>query len=98
MGDNNPPEISTSEREHLEMLRKAILEGDPDGARQAAVSLKGDGVPANDVVGLAIKPAMDEVGRRYDRLEAFLPELVMAGLQKRVSNVCRCVQFEGTLQ
>jgi 5-methyltetrahydrofolate--homocysteine methyltransferase len=36
-------------------------------------------LPPLEVVNRAIKPAMDEVGRRYDRLEVFLPELVLAG-------------------
>ncbi len=71
--------VGADAKKHLEKLSAAILEGNQDAAREAALELKNDGVAPQDVVNLGIKPAMDEVGRRYDRLEAFLPELVMAG-------------------
>ncbi len=74
-----PSDISEEAKKHLAHLSAAILEGNPDSAKEAALELKSDGVAPQEVVNLGIKPAMDEVGRRYDRLEAFLPELVLAG-------------------
>ena len=66
-------------KEHMAKLNAAILEGNLEAARDAAQDLKSDGIAPQEIVNLGVKPAMDEVGRRYDRLEAFLPELVMAG-------------------
>ena len=63
----------------MSRLATAITAGDADAAREAATALSEQGVPPMDVVNQAIKPAMDDVGRRYDRLEVFLPELVLAG-------------------
>jgi 5-methyltetrahydrofolate--homocysteine methyltransferase len=60
-------------------LASAVIEGDADLAKETATILNGLGVPPLDVVNQAIKPAMEEVGKRYDRLEVFLPELVLAG-------------------
>jgi 5-methyltetrahydrofolate--homocysteine methyltransferase len=65
--------------EATKKLSNAILEGDTHAARENAIVLKQLGVAPLDVVNMAIKPAMDEMGKRYDRLEAFLPELVLAG-------------------
>ncbi len=71
--------VSEDAQKHLAKLRAAILEGNPDSAKEAALELKGDDLAPQEVVNLGIKPAMDEIGQRYDRLEAFLPELVLAG-------------------
>ncbi len=66
-------------REGLEKLRSAVLEGNSDSAKEAAIILKETSLPPLEIVNLAIRPAMDEVSRKYDRLEVFLPELVTAG-------------------
>ena len=63
----------------LTRLSSAVTKGDAGEAKQASLVLKEKGVPPMDVVNRAIKPAMDEIGRQYDRLEIFLPELVLSG-------------------
>jgi len=65
--------------EQIRRLTTAVLEGNADTAREAATALQSKGVAPLDVVNRAIKPAMDEVGAKYERLEVFLPELVLAG-------------------
>ncbi|MCX8193648.1 MAG: cobalamin-dependent protein [Nitrososphaeria archaeon] len=65
--------------EYLEKLRSTILSGDSDSAREIAKILKEKNVNPVDVVNNAIKPAMDEMGKKYENLEVFLPELVLAG-------------------
>jgi len=65
--------------EYFKKLRSAILNGDSESAREIAKMLKEKGVDPLRVVNEAIKPAMDEVGKKYERLEIFLPELVLAG-------------------
>jgi len=68
-----------SVREQLVRLKEAILNGDAKAAAEAAAILKEKGLQPLEVVNQAIKPAMDEMGKRYERLEAFLPDLVLAG-------------------
>lgn len=65
--------------EQLFRLKEAILNGDANAAKEAAVVLKEKGLLPLEIVNRAIKPAMDDVGKRYERLEAFLPDLVLAG-------------------
>jgi len=65
--------------EYLEKLKVAVIEGNAEQAREAAIALKEAGMSPLEIVNAAIKPAMDEVGKRYERLEAFLPDLVLAG-------------------
>jgi len=76
-GDPNS-DNTLSVEEQIRKLSAAILEGNADLAKEAAIALNGRMAPL-EVVNQAIKPAMDEVGKRYDRLEVFLPELVLAG-------------------
>jgi len=65
--------------EYLEKLKVAVIEGNAEQAREAAMALKEVGMSPLEIVNAGIKPAMDEVGKRYERLEAFLPDLVLAG-------------------
>lgn len=68
-----------SEQELLEKLKDAIIKGDDQVATETAKQLKEKGLQALDIVNKAIKPAMDYVGEKYEKLEIFLPELVLAG-------------------
>ncbi len=72
-GGGQEPEIQ------FEKLATAIAKGDSEAAKEAATALKERGVAPLEVVDRSVKPAMDEVGRQYDRLEVFLPELVLSG-------------------
>ncbi|MCL7394965.1 MAG: corrinoid protein [Thaumarchaeota archaeon] len=65
--------------EYLEKLKVAVIEGNAEQAREAAIALKEAGMSPLEIVNAAIKPAMDEMGKRYERLEVFLPDLVLAG-------------------
>ncbi|MCS7136636.1 MAG: corrinoid protein [Nitrososphaerota archaeon] len=66
-------------KEQLMRLRETILNGDASAAAEAAAALKEKGLLPLEIVNQAIKPAMDEIGKKYERLEAFLPDLVLAG-------------------
>lgn len=79
MSDDSSSTSGSSPAELMRRLAGAIIEGNADVASETATILNGQGVPPLDVVNQAIKPAMEEVGKSYDRLEAFLPELVLAG-------------------
>lgn len=60
-------------------LKHAIIAGDVSLASNIAKELSKRGVSPLDIVNKAIKPAMSELGEKYERLEIFLPELVLAG-------------------
>ena len=63
----------------LEKLYEAILTGDAD----AAIKITKEAVDANlnpqDLVTERMIPAMDEVGRRFEEGEFFVPELLISG-------------------
>ncbi|MEM1545493.1 MAG: cobalamin-dependent protein [Candidatus Methanomethylicia archaeon] len=64
---------------NLNLLKEAILNGDSEAAKNAALMLSESEVSVVKIIDEAIKPAMDILGEKYERLEIFLPELVLAG-------------------
>jgi len=62
----------------LEKIKKAVLDGDED----AAVKLVGEGIAAKidpmKIMEEGLVPAMQEIGERFSRNEAFIPELIVA--------------------
>ena len=79
MKDTPSRASSNNTEEQFRSLSQAVIEGNADTAKEAAAALKDIGVDPLEAVNRAIKPAMDEVGAKYDKLEVFLPELVLAG-------------------
>lgn len=75
MVENNVEDVT----EKLNKLKEAILNGDSISAQEIALTLSSQGIPIVRVVNEAIKPAMDILGEKYEKLEVFLPELVLAG-------------------
>jgi 5-methyltetrahydrofolate--homocysteine methyltransferase len=59
-------------------LYDAIVRGDAAAALEATRRALGDGTAALEVVNREMVPAMDEVGRRYDCEEYFVPQLLLA--------------------
>ncbi len=59
------------------MLYKAVLNGDPDGAVSLAKQLIDSGEQPLELINRVMIPAIEEVGRRYDKGEYFLPQLMM---------------------
>ena len=60
-------------------LFDAILNGDSKGASQLTKDALASGADPEDLVSDSMIPAMDEVGRRFDAEEFFVPELIIAG-------------------
>ena len=65
-------------QELLDKLAEAISESDEIAAVKAAQEALAGGVDALEAVKGAVK-GLDMVGERYSRLEAFLPDLILAG-------------------
>ena len=62
----------------LSKLYDAILNGDQKTSEAVAKEALAAGVPAIELVSKYMVPAMDEVGRRYEIEEYFVPELLLA--------------------
>lgn len=60
-------------------LYEAILNGDAAAATDATRKALESGAEALDLVQQEMMPAMDEVGRRFECEEYFVPELLLAG-------------------
>jgi len=60
-------------------LYAAILRGDTKGALALAQEAIDGGCDAGEMVTRRLIPAMDEVGRRFEAGEFFVPELLLAG-------------------
>jgi len=62
----------------LKKLYDAVLEGNMAAARAAAEQALADGVAPQQLVTECVIPAMNEVGRRFECNEYFVPELMLA--------------------
>jgi corrinoid protein of di/trimethylamine methyltransferase len=60
-------------------LYEAILIGDAPAAAQITEAAIADGIDPQQLVNGQMIPAMDEVGRRFEAGEYFVPELLIAG-------------------
>lgn len=65
--------------ELFEKLAKAIIDGDEKAASEISQEVLTAGIDALEAISQGGIKGLDIVGERYDRLEAFLPELVLAG-------------------
>ncbi len=71
-------DLGSDMEEYLEKLRKAILNFDVDGAREAAKEAMSAGVDPVKAIEEGLAPAIREVGDMFHRDEIFLPHVVMA--------------------
>lgn len=65
--------------ENLHVLYEAILQGKMDEAVTVTTTALQEGMTPKVLIDDYMTPAMEEVGRRFERQEAFVPELLMAG-------------------
>ena len=64
--------------ETLKQLRKAVILGEPDQARELAAQALEAGVVPLTAIEQTLNPGMQVVGDRFERGEYFIPDLVMA--------------------
>jgi methanogenic corrinoid protein MtbC1 len=62
----------------LKPLHDAVVDGDAKTAKALTDAAIKAGVGPNDLLGKALIPAMDEVGRRFECNEYFVPELLIS--------------------
>lgn len=65
--------------EIISKLTEAVAIGDEDAAASLAEEGLAAGADPMELVQQGIKPAMDKVGDDFDKGDAFLPELILAG-------------------
>lgn len=63
---------------NLEPLKQAVIDGDQETARSLTAQALESGIDPIALVHEYLAPAMDEVGRRFETHEYFLPELVLS--------------------
>lgn len=68
-----------SSEEPIKRLEQTIIDGDEEGARCAAQEILNADIDPMEAILQGAARGLDVVGDRYQRLEAFLPELVGAG-------------------
>ncbi len=62
----------------LQQLYEAIVNGDAGASRALTEQALAEGVPALEVVTKFMAPAIDDVGRRFERNEYFVPQLLLS--------------------
>ncbi len=62
----------------LKALHDAVVDGDAKSAKALTDAAVKAGVQPGDLLGKALIPAMDEVGRRFECNEYFVPELLIS--------------------
>jgi 5-methyltetrahydrofolate--homocysteine methyltransferase len=60
----------------LDQLREALMKGSGEDVTTLTEEALRDGVPAADVLRKGLIPAFDELGRRWDLGEVFIPEVL----------------------
>lgn len=98
-GSSLPQEIAKN-------LINALVQGDKEAAVGAAQYALDQGVPPLTLVQEVIVPTLTEVGKRFEELEIFLPELMASGeagnactalLEQEILKSGNQVQSEGTV-
>ena len=75
-----------TEEKYIEALRQIIVEGDDDQAASAAQAAIDAGVNPSLLIKEAINAPMDDVGKKFQDGDIFLPELIMIGDAARVAS------------
>ncbi len=65
--------------EHLEKIIAAIIDGDADAAEESAQTALAAGLDPLQILNEGLMRGADDVGKRFESGEYFLPELMLAG-------------------
>ena len=67
------------ESTHLQAIAAAIIDGEAEDAMEATKAALEDNVDPMEILNRGLMDAADEVGKRFERSEYFLPELMLTG-------------------
>lgn len=65
--------------ELFQEMKQAIIDGDPDHARELSLKAIAQGIPPLDAIHHGFVPGLNVVGQQFEAGEMFLPDLVLAG-------------------
>jgi len=65
--------------ELFQQMKQAIIDGDPDRARELSLTAIVQGIPPLDAIHHGFVPGLNFVGQQFEAGEMFLPDLVLAG-------------------
>jgi len=63
----------------FELMKQAIIDGDPDKAKELSLRALSEGSNALEAINLGFVPGLNAVGEQFEQGEMFLPDLVLAG-------------------
>ncbi len=69
----------------LQKLHDAILNGDAKTSAAVTLDALGEKVPPIEIIQKAMVPAMDEVARRFECQDYFVPELLLSARAMKVA-------------
>lgn len=64
--------------DELEKIKSLLIEGDEQGLVGAVHAALDAGIEPADILDRALTPGMQEVGARFERMELFLPEMILS--------------------
>lgn len=65
--------------EHIQAITSAVIDGDAETAAEATQAALNAGLDPLQILNEGLMSGADEVGKRFERGEYFLPELMLAG-------------------
>ena len=68
-----------SENSHLQAISNAVIDGEAEDAAAATQAAIAANVDPMEILNKGLMDGADEVGKRFERNEYFLPELMLAG-------------------
>jgi len=68
-----------SENVHLQAIATAVIDGEAEDAVDATQKALAASVDPLEILNIGLMEGADEVGKRFERSEYFLPELMLAG-------------------
>ncbi len=78
--------ITAVSEDHAKALRGALIDGDPEQAMHATREALSAGADPLVLIHQVLVPTLSEIGRRFEKLELYLPELMAAGAAGRASS------------
>jgi 5-methyltetrahydrofolate--homocysteine methyltransferase len=82
----------------LEDIKAAVQAGDDDKVKTLVEEAVLEALTPREILEEAMMPAMEEIGRRFARGEAFIPELIVAAYAMETGMASLKARFEGKIK
>jgi corrinoid protein of di/trimethylamine methyltransferase len=78
-------ELSETQKALLDELHDAVINGDEVRCKALALETYEVGIPPLDVIEICLSPALREVGEAFNRMDVFLPEMLVCAETMQVA-------------